>query len=57
MVSLEVLRMELPYVQGDAEKLRMHRRGVRFVQREFGRRLTRELIGNRQARVRKAVVN
>jgi hypothetical protein len=48
MVSLEVLKMELPYVEGDREKLRMHRRGVRFVQREFGRRLTRELIGNRQ---------
>jgi glycosyltransferase involved in cell wall biosynthesis len=48
MVSLEVLKMELPYVQGDREKLRMHRRGVRFVQRQFGRRLTRELIGNRQ---------
>ncbi len=48
MVSLEVLNMELPYVQGDREKLRMHRRGIRFAQREFGRRLTRELIGNRQ---------
>lgn len=48
LVSLEVLNMELPYVQGDQEKLRMHRRGVRFAQREFGRRLTRELIGNRQ---------
>jgi glycosyltransferase involved in cell wall biosynthesis len=48
MVSLEVLKMELPYLQGDREKLRMHRRGVRFVQRQFGRRLTRELIGNRQ---------
>jgi hypothetical protein len=47
-VSLEVLKRELPYVQGDREKLRMHRRGVRFVQRQFGRRLTRELIGNRQ---------
>ena len=49
LVSLQVLQMELPYLQGDEEKLRMHRRGVRFVQREFGRRLTRELIGNRQA--------
>ena len=49
LVSFQVLQMELPHVQGDAEKLRMHRRGVRFVQREFGRRLTRELIGNRQA--------
>jgi hypothetical protein len=48
MVSLEVLEMELPFVQGDREKVRMHRRGVRFVQRQFGRRLTRELVGNRQ---------
>jgi glycosyltransferase involved in cell wall biosynthesis len=48
MVSLDVLNMELPYLEGDGEKLRMHRRGVRFVRREFGRRLTRELIGNRQ---------
>jgi hypothetical protein len=48
MVSLDVLKMELPFVQGDREKLRMHRRGVRFVQRQFGRRLARELIGNRQ---------
>jgi glycosyltransferase involved in cell wall biosynthesis len=47
-VSLEVLEMERPYVQGDRKKLRQHRRGVRFVQRQFGRRLTRELIGNRQ---------
>jgi glycosyltransferase involved in cell wall biosynthesis len=49
MVSLKVLKMELPYVQGDRQRLRKHRRGVRFVQREFGRRLTRELIGSRQA--------
>jgi GT2 family glycosyltransferase len=49
LVSLQVLQKELPYLQGDAEKLRMHRRGVKFVQREFGRRLTRELVGNRQA--------
>jgi glycosyltransferase involved in cell wall biosynthesis len=48
MVSLEVLKMELPYVQGDRKKMRRHRRGVRFVQRQFGRRLTRELMGNRQ---------
>jgi glycosyltransferase involved in cell wall biosynthesis len=48
LVSLEVLNRELPYVQGDREKMRLHRRGVQFVQREFGRRLTRELIGNRQ---------
>lgn len=49
LVSFQVLQMELPHVQGHKEKLRIHRRGVRFVQREFGRRLTRELIGNRQA--------
>jgi hypothetical protein len=49
MVSLEVLKMELPYVQGDRKKMRHHCRGVRFVQRQFGRRLTRELIGNRQS--------
>jgi glycosyltransferase involved in cell wall biosynthesis len=48
MVSLEVLKMELPYVQDDRKKMRHHRRGVRFVQRQFGRRLTREVIGNRQ---------
>lgn len=48
LVSFQVLQMELPHLQGDKEKLRMHRQGVRFVQREFGRRLTRELIGNRQ---------
>jgi hypothetical protein len=48
MASLEVLEMERPYVRGDRKKLRQHRRGVRFVQRQFGRRLTRELIGNRQ---------
>jgi glycosyltransferase involved in cell wall biosynthesis len=48
LVSLQVLQMQLPHLQGDKEKLRKHRRGVRFVQREFGRRLTRELIGNRQ---------
>jgi glycosyltransferase involved in cell wall biosynthesis len=48
MVSLEVLKMELPFVKGERKKLRRHRRGVRFVQRQFGRRLTRELIGNRQ---------
>jgi glycosyltransferase involved in cell wall biosynthesis len=48
VVSLQVLKMELPYLHGDPDKLRMHRRGVKFVQREFGRRLTRELVGNRQ---------
>lgn len=49
-VSLRVLRMELPYLHGDPEKMRMHRQGVKFVQREFGRRLARELIGDRRPR-------
>jgi glycosyltransferase involved in cell wall biosynthesis len=44
-VSYRVLEMELPYLQGDAKKLRSHRRGVKFVQRQYGRRLTRELLG------------
>jgi glycosyltransferase involved in cell wall biosynthesis len=48
MVSLQVLRMELPYLHGDPEKVRLHRQGVKFVQREFGRRLARELIGDRR---------
>jgi glycosyltransferase involved in cell wall biosynthesis len=46
LVGHRVLEMELPYLEGDREKLRFHRRGVKFVQRHFGRRLTRELIGN-----------
>ncbi len=46
LVSYRVLEMELPYLQGDAEKLRLHRRGVKFLQRHYGRRLTRELISN-----------
>jgi hypothetical protein len=32
-------------VEGDREKLRAHRRGVKFVERHYGRRLTRELLG------------
>jgi glycosyltransferase involved in cell wall biosynthesis len=44
--SYRVLEMELPYLQGDREKLRWHRRGVQFVERQYGRRLTRELISN-----------
>jgi hypothetical protein len=40
-----VLEMELPYLQGDREKLRAHRRGVKFLERQYGRRLTRELLG------------
>jgi glycosyltransferase involved in cell wall biosynthesis len=45
-VSYRVLEMELPYVEGDQKKLRAHRRGVKFVERQYGRRLTRELLGN-----------
>ncbi len=44
-VSYRVLEMELPYLQGDPKKLRAHRRGVKFVERQYGRRLTRELLG------------
>jgi glycosyltransferase involved in cell wall biosynthesis len=44
-VSYRVLEMELPFVEGDREKLRAHRRGVKFVERHYGRRLTRELLG------------
>jgi glycosyltransferase involved in cell wall biosynthesis len=46
LVSYRVLEMELPYLHGDREKLRLHRRGVKFLQRQYGRRLTRELISN-----------
>jgi glycosyltransferase involved in cell wall biosynthesis len=45
-VSYRVLEMELPYLQGDPKKLRAHRRGVKFVERQYGRRLTRELLGS-----------
>src|ERR1700734_70582 len=44
-VSYRVLEMELPFVEGDREKLRAHRRGVKFLERQYGRRLTRELLG------------
>ena len=44
--SYQVLAMELPYLQGDPDKLRSHRRGIKFVERHYGRRLTRELINN-----------
>lgn len=43
-VSHRVLQMELPHLQGDPSRLRLQRRGVRFIERHFGRRLTRELI-------------
>jgi len=45
-VSYRVLEMELPYLQGAPKKLRAHRRGVKFVERQYGRRLTRELLGS-----------
>jgi glycosyltransferase involved in cell wall biosynthesis len=45
-VGYRVLEMELPYLQGDRKKLRSLRRGVRFVERHYGRRLTRELVAN-----------
>jgi glycosyltransferase involved in cell wall biosynthesis len=46
LVSYRVMEKELPYLQGDPEKLRSHRRGVKFLERHYGRRLTRELISN-----------
>ena len=45
-VSYRVLEMELPYLQGNPKKLRARRRGVKFVERQYGRRLTRELLGS-----------
>jgi glycosyltransferase involved in cell wall biosynthesis len=45
-VGYRVLEMELPYLQGDRTKLRAHHRGVKFVERQYGRRLTRELLGS-----------
>jgi Glycosyl transferase family 2 len=48
MVSHQVLQMELPYLAGDPAKLRIHQRGIKFARRHFGRRLTRELMGNRE---------
>ena len=44
-VACRVLEMELPYLQGDQEKLRARRRGIRFMERHYGRRLTREIMG------------
>jgi hypothetical protein len=46
LVTDRVLDMELSYLQGNAEKLRLHRRGVRFFKRHYGRRLARELMGS-----------
>jgi GT2 family glycosyltransferase len=44
LATYRVLQMELSYLRGDWMKLRHHYRGVKFCQRHFGRRLTRELI-------------
>lgn len=43
-VSHRVLEMEVPHLRGDQEKLRLLRKGLTFIRRHFGRRLTRELI-------------
>lgn len=48
LVSRRVLEMELPHLEGDRDKLRMHHRGVKFIHRHFGRRLAQELIRNPQ---------
>jgi hypothetical protein len=45
VTSYRVLQMELPHLQADRERLRCYRRGVKFVERMYGRRLTRELMG------------
>jgi glycosyltransferase involved in cell wall biosynthesis len=44
VASYRVLQMELPHLRGDRVKLRQRDRGVRFVQRYFGRQLAGELI-------------
>jgi hypothetical protein len=44
LMSHRVLQMELPYLQGDQAKLCLHQRGVNFLQRRFGRKLTDELM-------------
>ncbi len=46
LVSHRVMEMELPHLEGDPAKLRLHHRGVKFIQRHFGRRLAQELIRN-----------
>lgn len=42
--ACRVLEMELPYLNGDRQKLRARAKGVRFMQRHYGRRLTREIM-------------
>ena len=46
LVTDRVLALELSYLQGDQEKLRLHRRGLKFFKRHYGRRLARELMGS-----------
>jgi glycosyltransferase involved in cell wall biosynthesis len=48
-VSHRVMQMQLPYVQGDQEKLQQHQKGLRFVARRFGRQLTRQLLTEKRA--------
>ena len=43
--ACRVLDMELQYLDGDRVKLRAQRKGIRFMQRLYGRRLTREVMG------------
>jgi glycosyltransferase involved in cell wall biosynthesis len=47
-VSHRVLAMELAYVRGNGAREHCHRNGVRFVDRHFGRLLTRELVRDGQ---------
>ena len=47
-VSHRVMQMQLPFVQDDREKLESHQKGLRFVERRFGRQLTRQLIEEKQ---------
>jgi glycosyltransferase involved in cell wall biosynthesis len=42
--ACRVLEMELPYLHGDRQKLRARAKGIRFMQRHYGRRLTREIM-------------
>jgi glycosyltransferase involved in cell wall biosynthesis len=42
--ACRVLEMELPYLRGDRQKLRARAKGVRFMQRHYGRRLAREIM-------------
>ena len=48
LVSHRVLQMELPYLLNDPAKMRLYRRGRKFIDRHFGRQITRQLIFARQ---------